>query len=299
MFSPMLTNEFADIVLQRARLRRIVGQRFLRNPTFFLGAVIFVGFLFFCFAGPILDRASPLTIHLNVVGQPPSARWPLGTDELGRNELTRLMYGGRLILLIGLVSAVTATVLGLWAGVMSGVYGGAIDRVLSWTMDVVSSVPQLVPLLLFEVLVGTSPLTMIVVVAATSWPFVGRPVRVEVMSLCTREFVMAAESMGTSRRRIILRHLLPNLWPTLLTSVSTCVGTAILVIATASFLGFNLPPPYPDWGSMIAQGMSGLYDGYWWLITLPGACIVWVQLALNLMGDAVRDGVDSQPEVRV
>ncbi|QSO48856.1 ABC transporter permease [Alicyclobacillus mengziensis] len=290
----MLTYELDDATGDLPRSRGPLRQKFLTNPTFWLGVVIFLGLLFFCFAGPMLDGANPLTIHLGDAAQPPSAKWPFGTDALGRNELTRLMYGGRLMLLIGFVSAVSATVLGLGAGLVSGFYGGSVDRVLSWTMDVISSVPQLVPLLLFEVLVGTSPTTMIVVVAATSWPFVGRPIRAEVMSFRTREFVMAAKSLGANGRRIILRHLLPNLWPSLLTSVSTCFGTAVLIIATASFLGFNLPPPYPDWGSMIAQGMSGLYDGYWWLIAFPGACLVLLQVALNFMADAVRDSFDSK-----
>ncbi|WDL96109.1 ABC transporter permease [Alicyclobacillus sp. ALC3] len=267
---------------------------FIKNYIFWIGIAIFLGLLFFCFAGPFLDRASPSAIHIAAVGHPPSIKWPLGTDNLGRNELIRLMYGGRLMLLIGLISAATATGLGLWVGVVSGFYGGWVDRLLSWTMDVISSVPQLVPLLLFEVIVGPSPMTMIVIVAVTSWPFIGRPIRAEVISLRTREFVVAAESLGASRRRIIVRHLLPHLLPTLLTAVSTCVGTAVLVIATASFLGFSLPPPYPDWGSMIANGLQLLYDGYWWLWAFPCVCLVLLQLGLNFVADAVRDSFDSQ-----
>lgn len=290
----MFATKLDDVIGERPRSRGPLRQTFLRNPTFWIGVVIFFGILFFCFAGPILDRASPLAMHIGAFGQPPSVKWPLGTDALGRNYMVRLMYGGRLMLLIGLVSALTAATLGFWAGVVSGFYGGWVDRVLTWTMDVISSVPQLVPLLLFEVLVGASPLTMIVVVAATSWPFVGRPIRAEVISLRTREFVLAAESVGASSFRIIVRYLLPNLWTTLLTAVSTCVGTAILVIATTSFLGFSLPPPYPDWGSMISDGIQMLYDGYWWMWALPGACLVLLQLAINFVVDAVRDSLDSQ-----
>ncbi|QQE77632.1 ABC transporter permease [Alicyclobacillus sp. SO9] len=293
----MLAAKIQQVTGERPPSVSSVRQKFLRKPTFWIGALIVLGFLLFCFLGPILDPSSPLTSHPGAFGQPPSLKWPLGTDDIGRNEMIRLMYGGRLMLLIGLLSAIISTTLGFWVGVLSGFYGGLVDRLLSWTMDIVTSVPQLVPLLLFEVLVGASPTTMIVVVSLTSWPFVGRPVRAEVMSLSTREFIMAAGSLGASRRRIIVRHLLPNLWSTLLTTVTSSFGTAILVIATASFLGFSLPAPNPNWGSMIAHGIHVIYDGYWWLWVLPTAFLILLQLAVHFMAVAARESLNSQSEV--
>lgn len=268
-----------------------------QDPLFWVGAGLFLGLIFFCFVGPMIDHTSGMAIHLNAIGQPPSARWIFGTDDLGRSEMVRLMLGGRLILLIGLASALCATVLGLGVGLAAGFLGGAADRLATWVMDVILSVPQLIPLLLIQSLLTTSAWTMIFVVAATAWPLVGRPVRAEAISLRERDYVSAAQSLGASPARVMFKHVVPGLSSTLLTTASASVGTAILVIATASFLGFSLPPPWPDWGSMIAQSLTVIYDGYWWLLVLPGTAFVVLQLSINFISDAARDTVSSNTGV--
>ncbi len=272
-------------------VRRALSSTILRDPLFWIGLAMFVGLLFFCFVGPMFDRANPDTIHLNAIAHPPSAQWTLGTDDIGRSEMVRLMFGGRLILLIGLAASLVSTVLGLTTGILSGYLGGATDRILTWVMDVILSVPQLIPLLLIENLLTPTPDTMIFVVAATSWPLVGRPVRAQVLSLREREYVKAAESLGAGRVRVMMRHVMPGLWSLLLTTASATMGLAVLVVATASFLGFSLPPPWPNWGSMIAQSLQVIYEGYWWLLVFPGAAFVVLQLSLNFISDAARDAL--------
>ena len=276
----------AEKVPSRARKPGVAS-----SALFWLGTALFSALLGFCFLGPLLYHHNGLAIHLGAIGQAPSWSYPAGTDDLGRNELTRLMLGGRLILLIGLVSAVFSTVFGALAGLAAGYLGGMADRLITWVMDVILSIPQLVPLLLVEALFRTSAWSMIVVVAITAWPIVGRPVRAHAITVREREYVKAAESLGALPRRILFRHIVPGVSSTILTTASTSVGSAVVVVATASFLGFTLPPPWPDWASMMAQSLGVIYDGYWWLLVFPGFLFVLLQLSINWVADAAREAV--------
>ena len=213
------------------------------RPLLWIGLGIFVGIVCLCFAGPHFYPVSPLAVHVTEAGRPPSLRFPLGTDALGRSELARVMFGGRLLILIALASALSAAILGVGVGLISGYAGGMFDRVTVWVMDVVLSVPQLVPLLLIAFLITSSPATMIGVIGATTWPLVARPVRAQALSVRERPYVAAALSLGASRWRVMGRHILPTLAPTILMSASNSVSTAVVVLATASYFGISLPPP--------------------------------------------------------
>ncbi len=213
------------------------------RPLLWIGLGLFVGIVLICFAGPHFYPISPLAVHVMEAGRPPSLRFPLGTDALGRSELARVMFGGRLLILIALASALSAAILGVGVGLISGYVGGTLDRVTVWVMDVVLSVPQLVPLLLIAFLITSSPATMIGVIGATTWPLVARPVRAQVLSVRERPHVSAALSLGASSWRVMGRHILPTLTPTVLMSASNSVSTAVVVLATASYFGISLPPP--------------------------------------------------------
>lgn len=257
-----------------------------QQPLFWGGVGLFCGIVFLCFAGPSLDPANPIAVHVNHSGLAPSLRFPLGTDVLGRYELSRVMYGGRLLILIAVASALSASVLGVGVGLASGYLGGAVDRTASWVMDVILSIPQLVPLLLIEFLFRSSPATMIFVVSATTWPLVARPVRAHVLSVRERLYVAAAQSLGASPWRVMRRHVLPSIGTTVLMSASNSVSTAVVVLATASFLGISLPPPWPNWASMMA---NGLYEiGMWWLWVAPGLALALLVLSINMVSDAAR-----------
>lgn len=267
------------------------------HVLFWLGSLILIGLIGLCFIGPFIYPASPYAIHLNWIGRSPSPLLPLGADELGRNELSRIMLGGQLLIVVGIASAVMATAIGTAIGLAAGFLGGTVDRILTWTTDVVLSVPQLVPLLLIDVLLRPSATTMIFIVAITSWPLVARLVRAEALRTRELEYVTAARSLGASDLRIALRHVLPTQWSTIWVSSTAQVGSAVLVLATASFLGFGLPPPFPNWAGMIAASTANMSAGYWWTMVFPGLAFVLLQLSVNFIGDALRETLWVQREV--
>lgn len=258
------------------------------RPLLWIGLGLFVGIVFLCFAGPHFYPVSPLAVHVTEARRPPSLRFPLGTDALGRSELARVMFGGRLLILIALASALSATILGVGVGLFAGYVGGTFDRVAVWVMDVVLSVPQLVPLLLIAFLLTSSPTTMIGVIGATTWPLVARPVRAHVLSVRERPYVAAALSLGTSPWRVMGRHILPTLAPTILMSASNSVSTAVVVLATASYFGISLPPPWPNWSSMIAHGMHQIYSNQWWWWVSPAVALALLVFSINMVSEAAH-----------
>lgn len=273
------------------------GPRVLAHPLFWSGLFIFLGLILLCFWGPVLYPASPYAIHLSWIGRGPSATLPLGGDELGRNELARIMLGGQLLIVVGLASALVATAFGATVGLAAGLIGGRVDRVLTSVTDVVLSVPQLVPLLLIDVLLRPSATTMIFVVALTSWPVVARLVRAESLRIRELDYVTAAQSLGAGDLRIAFFHVLANQWASIWVSATTQVGAAVLTLATASFLGFGLPPPFPNWAGMIAASTSNMSAGYWWTMVFPGLAFVLLQLSVNFISDAVGETYTVRKEV--
>ena len=267
------------------------------HTLFWLGSLILVGLIGLCFIGPLIYHASPYAIHLNWIGHGPSSSLPLGGDGLGRNELARIMLGGQSLIAVGVASALVATAIGTLIGLAGGFLGGAVDLILTWTTDVVLSIPQLVPLLLIDVLLRPSPTTMIFVVAVTLWPVVARLVRAEALRGRELEYVIAAQSLGASDIRIAFRHILPSQWSTIGVTSTAQVGSAVLVLATASFLGFGLPPPYPNWAEMIASSTANMSAGYWWTMVFPGFALVLIQLSVNFIADALRETLWVQKEV--
>ncbi len=266
-----------------SRLRRL-----WTRPTLWIGLAILIFLIPFCFLGPVVFPQNPLALHLAHLAQPPSAQFPLGTDALGRSELARMMYGGRGLILVGLASSAVAGGLGTLVGLLGGFSGGLVDRATTWATDVVLSIPQLLPLMLIMVLLRPSPITMVFVVGATTWPLIARLVRAETLSTRERDYIEAARSLGASQWRILIQHLLPNLWGTILTAASNQVAAAILVVATVSFLGFGLPPPWPNWAGMVSSGSTDLMSGYWWLMLFPGLAFILLQLAVNFISEAIR-----------
>lgn len=262
-------------------------QRLLRTPGFWAGLCLLVGLLLLSYIGPILDPNNPLAINPARSSLPPSWSAPMGTDVLGRSELARVMAGGQQLIGVGLASAFAATVGGAVVGFASGFWGGFLDRVLSWVMDVVLGIPQLLPLLILFSLLRPHVLVMTIVVSATLWPVVGRVVRAETMSLRARDFVAAAASLGAGGGRIIVRHLFPNLWGSILIAYTNLVATAVLVLGTASFLGLGLPPPWPNWASMLAASAGDISSGQWWLMLFPGMGFVVFELSIYFLTESL------------
>ncbi len=264
---------------------------FLQNRLAVVGLVIVIFMVLFSFVGPLFWHVDAHT-HLSRVNLPPSASHPLGCDELGYDELGRLMQGGQTSLEIGLFAALLATVFGVLWGAISGFFGGLLDTLMMRTVDALLAVPPLFLLLFLASIVRINRLELILVVALVAWLAPARLIRAETLSLRTREYVQAVKVMGGGSKRIIFRHIAPNAVGTIAVNATFQVADAILTIAALSFLGLGLPAPATDWGGMLSTGVQYTYVNYWWLIYPPGLAIVLTVVAFNFLGDALRDALE-------
>ncbi|MDA8198190.1 MAG: ABC transporter permease [Thermaerobacter sp.] len=267
-------------------------QIFWSSPLAWIGLVLTAFMVLFSFVGPLVYHTSAYTPHLTHILQPPSARFPLGTNTLGRDELARLMLGGQLTLIIGFIAALLSMVFGTIYGLASALAGGFTDVLLMRIIDVLLAIPGLFLLLLLDSMFTPNAVLLTAIFAGTAWFGVTRLVRSEALSVRTRDYVEAARSMGAGTWRIMLRHLLPNVMGVVLVTTTFQVAGAILGIATLSFLGLGLPPPQPNWGAQLSTAMQSMFQGAWWVIYPPGLCIVFIELGVNFLGDAVRQAFD-------
>jgi peptide/nickel transport system permease protein len=223
---------------------------------------------------------------------PPSIGHPLGTDSQGFDVLEELMVGGRNALEIGFLSALIGMVIGAVWGAVAGLAGGLLDGFLMRIVDVLLSIPFLFVVLIVAVRYGATVLGLSVIIGIFTWQVPARLVRGEVLTLRIRDFVAAARAAGSSRSRLINRHLLPNSLGVIIVTATFSVADAILAVATLGFLGFGLHYPTFDWGDMLNNGVTNLQNGYWWQVYPVGICIIVVVMACNLLGDALRDALD-------
>ncbi len=220
-----------------------------------------------------------------------TTKYLLGADTVGRDVLSRLMYGARISLLVAAVALVTGTIVGTTIGLISGFYGGLLDEVLMRIVDVWFGLPFVLIALVIAVLLHPSLTTMMTLLALFTWAGFVRNVRAEVLTLKTRDYVSLARIAGASNTRILVQHILPGVTNTVLVLASLRAGQLILTEAFLSFLGAGIPPPTATWGSMIADGRSYLRDA-WWISVFPGVAIFLTVMSLNFMGDWIRDRLD-------
>lgn len=266
---------------------------FARNRTAMLGLGTVVALYLVALLAPLLAPFDP-DQQLGLVAArylPPSWTHPLGTDNLSRDVLSRLLYGARLSLTIGFVAVALSVTIGTVLGAVAGYVGGRLDAVVMRTVDVVLAFPRLVLLITIVALFEPSVLLIVVVLGLTLWPSTTRLVRGEVLSLRERDFVVAAEALGFSRRRVVLRHLVPNALGPVIVAATLGIGDTIVLEAGLSFLGLGVQAPTASWGSMVDAGRVNLL-GAWWISTFPGLAIVFTVLAFNLVGDGLRDALD-------
>jgi peptide/nickel transport system permease protein len=218
----------------------------------------------------------------------------LGTDFQGRDVLSRLIYGARVSIIVGVMGTVVAGVIGTTLGVMSGYLGGWVDQAIMRITDAWLALPALVFAIFLATMVGPSMWNIVIILGCVYWTRYARVIRGEVLSLREREYVKLAEIAGASRTRVILRHVVPNVLNSAMVLASLQIGVVIIAEASLSFLGVGVPPPQPAWGSMLADGRSMLMVGDWWLTVLPGLCIMMIVLATQLLGDWLRIRLDPQ-----
>jgi peptide/nickel transport system permease protein len=226
---------------------------------------------------------------------PPSSEFWLGTDDLGRDILVRIVFGARISLLVGVVATALTVAIGVVVGLAAGYLGGLVDTVLARIVDVVLSVPFLLVAIALVSITGPSLTVVILVIGFFSWASVARIVRGQVLSLREREFVEAARSLGASDTRIMFVDILPNVLAPVIVYTSLLVPVVIVTQATLSFLGLGLPPPTADWGGMINEAVP-YYQTSWWFVIFPGAALLITTLAFNLLGDGVRDAFDPRTD---
>ncbi len=241
------------------------------------------------------ELAAAEVLNLTDSGVADRARFPLGTDRLGRDLLARLLLGARTSLLVGLLGIAIGLLLGLLVGGLAAGFGGWVDALLMRAVDALLCFPQLVLVLALAALFGPSLWLVIAVLGATCWMPIARLVRAEMTSLAARDFVTAARAIGEGRLRILLAHLLPNAWTQAAVAAALLVGDLVLAEATLSFLGLGVQPPTPSWGAMIAETRDAL-PGAWWAIVFPGAALAVSVIACNLLADGLRDAADRRSD---
>ena len=220
-----------------------------------------------------------------------SADHLLGTDHVGRDYLSRIVYGARISLAVGVLAVACSGLLGVVIGLLSGYYGGVVDRALTFLTNLTLTLPFMLLAIAMIALMGSGFVNMILVLGVTGWPIYARVVRAEVLSLREREFVVAGTALGGSPARILAAHILPNLANLIVVLASVEVARMIVVESFLSYLGLGVPPPAPSWGGMLSEGQLYVLTK-WWLATFPGLAILVTVLGVNLMGDALRDVLD-------
>jgi peptide/nickel transport system permease protein len=281
---------------EREDFRRVAKQ-LARNKAAMLGLAIVVGVIAAALLAAWLAPADPTAQAITKRLKPPGWRGAdgglalLGTDHLGRDILSRVIFGARISLVIGVSAVALAGTLGTLLGLIAGFRGGRVDDVCMRLTDMMLAMPFILLALAVIAVLGPSLKNIIVVLGVTSWVSYARVVRAEVLSLRTREFVSAAQALGSGGWRITFRHLLPNVLTPVIVIATLEVARMVILESALSFLGLGIPPPTPTWGGMLADGRAYLSTA-WWLATFPGVCIMLTVLGINLLGDWLRDVLD-------
>lgn len=265
--------------------------RALRNPLAFWGLVIIAVVLALALLAPVLAPYDPDAIDVKSILLPPSTAHWMGTDGLGRDVFSRMLFGSRISLLVGFVAVGIATLIGVILGAISGYYRGWVDVLIMRLVDVMLSIPTFFLILAVIAFLTPSIWNIMIVIGLTSWMGVTRLVRAEFLSLREREFVLASATLGARDHRLIFRHLLPNsLTPVIVSSVLG-VASAVLIESGLSFLGLGVQPPQASWGNILTEGKEYIQFA-WWLSFFPGMAILLTVLGYNLLGEGLRDALD-------
>ena len=283
--------------LWRDAWHRLAKNRLATTGLWFVAALTLI-----CFLGPLLSKLPPgirfiglsysyQEQNLDLRVTPPGARHWLGTDQLGRDLLARLLFGGRVSLMVGLVATLVSLTIGVLYGSIAGYFGGKLDAVMMRIVDILYALPLAIFVILLMVFVGRDLVLLFVAIGAVEWLTMARIVRAQVMSLKKQEFIEAAIALGLRKRRIILRHIIPNVLGPVIVYATLTVPGVMLLEAFLSFLGLGVQPPMSSWGSLIKEGADWMEDAPWILVS-TGAVFSATLFSLNFLGDGLRDALD-------
>jgi len=263
-----------------------------RSPLSAFWGCIAAAILLMAIAAPVLAPYEPLKSDFRAMSKPPDARHYFGTDQIGRDTLSRVIYGSRTSLTVAIGAVLFGTTLGAFWGLASGYFGGRFDIVSQRIIEFLQSFPDLILAMAIAMALGAGIGTVIVAIAITRIPFGGRVIRAVVLSLKELSYVEAARGLGASHLRMMMRHILPQCVAPYLILATTHLGVAIIIEAALGFLGVGIPPPTPTWGNMLSDALNAGLVPPWWLVLFPGLAITITVLAFNLLGDGIRDILD-------
>ena len=300
----MTAVEAAELGLAPAQKPRSLLRRgwevFAENKLALAGIAVVVFMVLFSFVGPIFYATNQVNTNLTQTLCTPGGAHLLGCDNLGYDQLGRLMVGGQTSLEVGVAAAIVAVLFGTLYGAVSGFIGGAVDSFLMRVVDAGLSIPYIMVVIILSVIFHPTPAIMIFIIAAFYWLGVSRLVRGETLSLRTREYVQAVKVVGGNGLRAVVRHVVPNAIGTIIVQGTFAVADSILLLSGLGFLGLGIQPPATDWGSMLSGGLTYLQSSqnYWWLIYPPGIAIILTCIAFNFIGDGLRDAFETRLQRR-
>ncbi|MBQ3943104.1 MAG: ABC transporter permease [Elusimicrobia bacterium] len=274
---------------------RNVLVKLLKNKFAVIGLTVILLLIIVALFAPVISPYTPSEQNVFERLQSPSINHIFGTDDLGRDVFTRMIFGARISLAVGFISVFIILVIGTFLGIISGYYGGKIDYIIMRFTDIVLCFPTFFLIILVIAFIEPNIYNVMIVIGVTSWPGLARLVRAEVLSLKEREFILVSKMMAISNIKIFFVHILPNIISPLMVYSSLAIGGAILTESALSFLGLGVQPPMPSWGQILTSGKDYIYMA-WWLSLFPGIAILVTVLAFNLVGEAIRDIFDPKEE---
>jgi peptide/nickel transport system permease protein len=282
---------FEEIGVKTFSPRAMFWRQFKRHIPAMISIVVLGILVVMCFSAPVIAPYKFSAIDLRNIKQPPTLKHIMGTDDLGRDLFTRILYGGRVSLTIGIAAALIATAFGTLIGALSGYYGGGLDNGLMRFTDIAFSIPTLPLLIVISAFTKSSLPIMVLVIGGLSWMANARVVRGAVLSIKQQDYITAARTIGLRNRRIILRHIVPNIMGPIVVGATLGVGGAIIVESALSFLGMGVQPPNPSWGNMLQDSQTTMASKPW-LTIFPGMAILITVLCINFIGDGLQDALD-------
>ncbi len=277
--------------INKQTLTEIFLRNFRKNKLAIAGFIIVMGFFAVAILAPFISPYPPNEINVRQILQPPDSNHIFGTDTLGRDVFSRVVYGSRISLLVGFVAVGISTLIGIVIGSVAGYYGGAVDSLIMRFVDIMLCFPAFFLILAVIAMLEPSIWNIMIVIGFTSWMGVARLIRAEFLSLKERDFIQAAKTIGTGDMKIVFKHLLPNAMAPVLVSATLGIAAAVLTESALSFLGLGVQPPVSSWGNILTEGKDNI-EIAWWLSFYPGLAILIAVLSYNLLGEGLRDSLD-------